>query len=75
MRWITNLDIYSTSTTVTKGPPVTNAADCLQSGLKIHKMIQVPPSETRKVRHPENIDFVQHIDEEKKRVVRVQIAA
>jgi hypothetical protein len=46
------------------GPTVTDA-----EWIRIHKMVHIPPSETRKVRHLENVDFVQHVDEEETPVV------
>ena len=53
-----------------KGPIVTDA-----ELIRIHKMVHIPPSETRKVRHLENVDFVEHVDEEETPVVGYRLAA
>jgi hypothetical protein len=47
----------------------------MQSGLKIHKMVHIPLSETRKVRNQENVEFVQHVDEEEAPAVGFRLAA
>jgi hypothetical protein len=52
---------------------VTDPAYHLQSGLEIHKMIYVPPSEKkrRKVLPRKNVKFAQHVNEEMKPVLYV----
>jgi hypothetical protein len=47
----------------------------MQSGLEIKKMVHIPPSETRKMRHQENVEFVKHVDEEETPVVGFGLAA
>jgi len=56
-----------------KRPPVTDAADRIQDGLKIYKTFIVPLSKKRKAPHPEGLGFVQRINEEKKPLLFVRL--
>lgn len=62
--WITILNIIGTNNTTVQMTTMTDPANHLKDGCKIHKMVHVLPSEKIKKVWPwENVEFPQHIKE------------